>query len=144
MAEASSLSASILTFTAIAAKLSTDAAILYRSYRSTKDTPVDVQRVATQLKDLEFILAQINHTRSASPGCVGDPITGSYWASKEAKLRSDFTEFEQFTTQLTANIGKSKSRTKWVASHEGRAKEFLGLLAEDIEVLRTLLGIMES
>lgn len=72
----------------------------------------------------------------------GDPITGSYWASKEAKLRSDFTEFKQFTTQLTANIGKSKSRIKWVVSHEGRAKEFLGLLAEDIEVLRTLLGII--
>ena len=69
MAEA--FSASILTFTAIAAKLSTDAAILYRSYRSTKDTLVDVQRVATQLKDLEFILSQINHTLLASPGCVG-------------------------------------------------------------------------
>ena len=153
------LAASILTFTTVAAKLSTAAATLYRGYRSIKDAPSDLQRVETRLNDLEFILAQINRTRSANPESVGDPATESYWASKESKLRSDFIEFEHFTAQLTANIGRefehftaqltanigrAKSRMKWLLSHEGRAKKVLGLLAEDIDMLRALHEIMQA
>lgn len=138
------LAASILTFTTVAAKLSTAAATLYRGYRSIKDAPSDLQRVETRLKDLEFILAQINRTRSANPESVGDPATESYWVSKESKFRSDFIEFENFTAQLTANIGRAKSRIKWLLSHEGRAKKVLGLLAEDIDMLRALHEIMQA
>ena len=141
MAEAVSLGASILAFITIAAKLSSATATLYGL---VKDAPDDVQRVQTRLEDLELILAQIDRTRSMNPECVGDPATESYWAGKEAKLRSDFDEFRRFAAQLTANIGKAKGRIEWFFSGEDRARKVLGLLAEDIEVLRTLHGNMES
>ena len=141
MAEAIGLGASVLTFIAVAAKLSSATATLHNSI---KDAPSDVQRVQTRLKDLEFILAQIDRTCSMNPECVGDPTIKSYWTGKEAKLRSDFAEFGNFAAQLTTNIGKAKGRVKWFLSHEDRAMKVLGLLAEDIDLLMTLLGIMES
>ena len=141
MAEAVGLGASVVTFIAVAAKLSRATATLHGSI---KDAPSDVQRVQTRLKDLEFILTQIDRTRAMNPECAGDPATESYWNGKEAKLRSDFAEFEHFITQLAANIGKAKGRVKWLLSHEDRAKKVLDLLAEDIDVLRALFGIMES
>ena len=141
MAEVVSLGASILAFITIAAKLSHATATLYGSI---KDAPSDVQRVQTRLKDLELILAQIDRTRLRNPECVGDPATESYWSAKEAKLKSDFTEFGGFAAQLTTNIGKAKGRLKWFLSHGDRAKKNLELLSEDIDVLKTLLRIMES
>ena len=141
MAEAVSLGASILAFITVAAKLSHAATTLYGSI---KDAPIDVQRVQTRLEDLEWILAQINHARLMNPEFVGGPTAESYWSSKEAKLRSDFAEFGDFAAQLTANIGKTKGRIKWVLSHEDRAKKALGLLAEDIDVLSALFGIIQS
>ena len=141
MAEAAGLGASVVTFITVVAQLSKAAATLHDSI---KDAPDGVQRVQTRLKDLEFILTQIDRTRSMNPECVGDPSTENYWNGKEAKLRSDFAEFERFTTQLATNIGKAKGKIKWFLSHEDRAKKVLDLLAEDINVLRALLGIMES
>ena len=141
VAEAVGLGAGVLTFITVAAKLSSATTALQSSI---KDAPGDVQRVQTRLEDLEFILTQIDRARSMNPESVGDPATESYWNRKEAKLRSDFVEFGGFAAQLTANIGKAKGRIKWLLSHEDRAEKVLGLLAEDIDVLRALLGIMES
>ena len=141
MAEAVSLGASILAFITVVAKLSQATATLYGSI---KDAPSDVQRVQTRLKDLELILAQIDRTRLRNPECVGDPTTESYWSAKEAKLRADFAEFGGFAAHLTANIGKAKGKLKWALSHGDRARKNLELLSEDIDVLKTLLRIMES
>ena len=141
MAEVVSLGASILAFITVAAKLSHATTALYGSI---KDAPRDVRRVQARLEDLEAILAQIDRIRSMNPECVGDLATESYWSSKEAKLKSDFAEFGDFAAQLTANIGKAKGKSKWLLSHGDRAKKDLGLLAEDIEVLKTLFDIMQS
>ena len=141
MTDAVGLAASIVAFITVAAKLSKAAAAVCGSI---KDAPGDVQRVGTRLKDLEFILTLINRAHSQNPEFAGDLATKRYWASKEAKLKSDFAEFEDFVAQLTANAGKAMGRIKWFLSHEDRAKKTLGLLAEDIEVLKTLLLIMES
>lgn len=103
-----------------------------------------MQRVEVRLKDLEFVLSRINRARSVNPQCARDTEAERYWASKEAQLKSDFAEFEGFAAQLTANAGKPMSRIKWFLSHEERARKALGLLVEDIDVLRTLLLIMES
>ena len=141
MAEAVSLGASILAFITVATKLSIATATLYSSI---KDTPNDVQRVQTRLKDLQCILSQIDRARSINPECVGDPATEDYWRAKEAKLRSDFAEFGDFAAQLTTNIGKAKGKSKWLLSHGDRARKNLGLLAEDIDVLKTLFDLMQS
>ena len=90
--------------------------------RSIKDAPSDVQSVQTRLKDLEFILSQIGRARPMNSECVEDPAAESYWNTRKEKLRSDFAEFRDFAAQ----------------------KKVLGLLAEDIDVLRALLGFMES
>lgn len=79
-----------------------------------------------------------------NPESMGDLETENYWNGKEAKLRPNVVEFGGFSAQLAANIGKAKGKKKWFLSHEGRAKKVLGPLAEDIDVLRALLGIMES
>ena len=141
MAEPVGLGASVLTFITVVAKLSSATATIHSTLQ---DAPSDVQRIRTRLKDLQFILAQIDRTCAMNPECLGDPATESYWNGKEAKLRSDFVEFERFTTQLAADIGKAKGRIKWFLSHGNRAKKVLDLLAEDIDVLRALKGIMES
>lgn len=54
--------------------------------------------------------------------CAEDPAAESYWNAREEKLRSDFAELRDFAAQ----------------------KKVLGLLAEDIDVLRALPGFMES
>ena len=141
MAEAVSLGASILAFITVAAKLSTATATLYGSI---KDAPSDVRRVQTRLQDLKFLLTQIDQVRSLNPECFGDPATERDWSDKEAKLRSDFAEFGDFAAQLTANIGRAKGKSEWLLSHGDRARNDLGLLAEDIDVLKTLLCIMQS
>ena len=141
MAEAVSLGASILAFITVAAKLSTATATLYGSI---KDAPSDERRVQERLEDLKCILALIDRARSMNPECVGDPEIEDYWSAKEAKLRSDFAVFEGITAQLNANIGKDKGKSKWLLSHGDRAKKDLGLLAEDIKVLKTLYDIMQS
>ena len=141
MTDAVGLAASIVAFVTVAAKLSKVAAAVCGSI---KDAPGDVRRVETRLNDLEFILTQINRARSLNPELDGDLATKRYWSSKEAKLKSDFAEFEDFAAQLTANAGKAMGRIKWFLSHEDRANKTLGLLAEDIEVLRALLLIMQS
>jgi glutaredoxin 2 len=79
-----------------------------------------------------------------NPGCAEDPATKIYWNDKRAKLKADFEEFENFTVQLGANIGGKKGRVKWLLTHEDCAKKVLGLLAEDIDVLRALQLMMES
>ena len=141
MAEAVSLGASIVTFITVAAALSRATATIYGSI---KDAPSDVQRIQTRLEDLEFILNQINSTRLRNPECVGDPATESYWNAKEGKLKSDFAEFGGFAAHLTANIGKAKGKWKWFLSDGDRAKKNLELLAEDIDVLKTLFDIMQT
>ena len=141
MTDAVGLAASVVAFITVTAKLSKAAAAVHGSI---KDAPSDVQRVGTRLKGLEIILTQIDRTRSMNPEFTGDSVIESYWANNEAKLKSDFAEFEDFAAQLTANAGKAMGRIKWFLSHEDRAKKALGLLAEDIEVLRTLLQLMES
>lgn len=141
MAEPVGLGASVVAFITVAAKLSKAAATVYGTI---KDAPSDVQRVETRLKDLEFILNRIDRARSMNPEAAGDLATESYWASKEVKLKSDFAEFEDFAAQLTANAGKVMGRIKWFLSHEDRARKALGLLAEDMDVLRTLQLMMES
>ena len=141
MTEAVGLAASVVAFITVAANLSKAAAAVYGSI---KDAPSDVRRVETRLKSLEFILIQIDRTRLMNPEFAGDLAIDRYWASKEAKLKSDFAEFENFAVQLTANTGKAVGRIKWFLSHEDRAKKTLGLLIEDMEVLRALLLIMES
>ena len=141
MAEAVGLGASVLTFIMVGAKLSSTTATVHSTLQNA---PGDVQRIQTQLKDLQFILAQIDRTRAMNPECLWEPAMESYWAGKEAKLRSDFMEFERFTAQLAESIQNAKGKIKWLLSHECRAKRILGLLAEDIDVLRALLGIMES
>jgi hypothetical protein len=141
MAEDVSLGASVLAFITITAKLSKATTTLFGSFRGA---PSDVKRVETRLKDLDFILTQIDRTRSINPGCAEDPATKIYWNDKRAKLKSDFEEFEKFTAQLGANIGGMKGRIKWFLTDEDCAKKVLGLLAEDINVLRTLQLMMES
>ena len=54
--------------------------------------------------------------------CAEDPAAESYWNARGGNLRSDFAEFRDFAAQ----------------------KKVPGLLAEDIDVLRALLGFMES
>ena len=141
MAEPVGLGASVVAFITVAAKLSKAAATIYGTI---KDAPSDVQRVETRLKDLEFILNRIDRARSMNPEAAGDLAIESYWASKEVKLKSGFVEFEDFAAQLTANSGKVMGRIKWFLSHEDRARKALGLLAEDMDVLRTLQLMMES
>ena len=104
MAEPVGLGASVVAFITVAAKLSKAAATVYGSI---KDVPSDLQGVEMRLKDLKFILIQIHRTRSLNPEFAGDLATERYWASKEAKLKSDFAEFEEFASQLTANTGKA-------------------------------------
>ena len=141
MVEPVGLGASVVAFITVAAKLSKAAAAVYGSI---KDAPSDVRRVEMRLKDLEFILGQIDRTRSMNPAFGEDLATERYWAGKGAKLKSDFAEFEEFATQLTANSGRAIGRIKWFLSHEDRARKALKLLVEDIDALKILLHIMES
>ena len=121
----------MLAFITVATKLSTATAILYGSIQ---DAPSDVWRVQKRLEDLKCILALIDHACPMNPECLGDPEIEGYCSAKEAKLRSDFAVFEGIMAQLNANIGKAKSKSKWLLSHRDRAKKDLELLAEDIKV----------
>lgn len=141
MAETLGFGASILAFIAVADKLSSATAT---QYPSISDAPSVARGVRTQLGELGMILFHIDHTRSKSPECVGDPAVESYWTGKQAKLRSDFARFENFAAQLAENTGKARIKKKWSLSLEGRLKKVQYLLAKDIEVLRALLEIMES
>jgi hypothetical protein len=140
MAEAISLGASVLAFIMIAAELSKAAIPIYNTM---KDAPDDVQRVQSRLKDLQFILSEINNLQSNSASDRAfsqDDKAKKYWDERSTQLRADFTEFEAFASNL--NETKPAGRLRWFLSRQDRTKKLLALLLEDIDVLKTLHQLM--
>jgi hypothetical protein len=141
MAEVVGLGASILAFITVAAKLSKTTATIYGTIHNA---PEDIKRFHTRLDDLKFTLDTIHFIQEGRPGHAEDHRVLDFWNEKFKKLRRDFSEFEQFTRELDVQGNGVKGRIRWFLSNQDRAKKILGLVSEDIEVLKTLQHIMES
>jgi glutaredoxin 2 len=139
MAEAVGLGAGVLAFFTITAKLSKSAATLVDLL---KDAPGDVKRLGTRLRDLEVVLTQVDRAHSMNQGSAMDPGAERYWNDKREKLKSDFAEFEDYATRLGTNVVGTVGRTKWFLTGRDRTRKILGLLTEDIDVLKTLNRLM--
>jgi hypothetical protein len=141
MAEAVGLGASVLAFITVAAQLSKTTATIYGTIH---DAPEHIKRFHTRLHDLKFILDAIRRIQTSHFGCEEDLLVREFWGEKFEKLRRDFSEFEQLTRELDVQKNGVKGRIRWFLSNQDRAKKILGLVSEDIEVLKTLQHIMES
>jgi hypothetical protein len=140
MAEVTGLAASVVAFITVAAKLSKTTANIYGTIH---EAPEDIKRFHTRLDDLRFTLDTIHLIQAGRVGHAEDHRVRVFWNEKFKKLRRDFSEFEQFTRELDVQGNGVKGRTRWLLSNQVRAKKILGLVSEDIELLKTLQHIME-
>jgi hypothetical protein len=139
MADPVSFGASVLAFITIAAQLSKTAVTIYGPVH---DAPNDIKCFLERLQDLEFILDTIHRYRTDHPTVKEDNQFRQFWNVKLAKLQRDFSECKQFTTTLSRNTKRLKSRCQWLLSHQDRAKKILATVSEDIEVLKSLHSLM--
>jgi hypothetical protein len=127
MAEAISLSASVITFITLIKAVAP-------IYASIKDGPKDIIILQSRLQSLHMLLANIELISSTHPDCAEDPVFKKYWNDKSTTLRSDFTAFENFTQGLN-----SRGKIRWLLADRSRANKILDRLSDDIKMLNFLI-----
>lgn len=133
MAETIGLASGVIGFIDIAARLTKTAIAIYSTM---KDAPDDIKRLKNRSEDLQFILTKINNI----PETDQDEKTARYWSEKSKQLVADFAEFNSFAAGLDEH--RIKGKVKWYLSKQDRATKLLGLLAEDLKVLKALHQLM--